>query len=298
MLRPARPDRKSRISLHEPIVIESMAKKKPTALDVFQHTPKTNCGECGLETCMAFSLQVAQGEKPPQDCPYIDAATADELASAIPEPIDVPDPRASLLAELKREIVNVDFADAAERLGGELHGDRLAIRCLGKLFEVNPEGGLHSDAHIHDWVHLPILQYVVHGEGKDPTGVWKNFNQLEGFRDRSLFFTHRCEKAFQEMADEHPDLFFDILDLFGEDFPPEDPTADRAVILYPLPKVPIVFCYWAPEDEFESKLTLLFDKATEVNLGGEGTYLLVQGIVEMFRKIIWRHVAASVAGTR
>jgi hypothetical protein len=267
-----------------------MTQTQLTAIDVFKRTPRTNCGECGLPNCMAFALQVVHGQKRPQDCPYLDAQTAQSVVAARPEP-SAPEPgrRESLLVALKNEILDLDLPSVATKLGGWMRGDRLVIRCLGKLFEIDPQGGLHSDAHVHNWIHMPLLQYVVHGEGKDLTGVWTAFRQLNGFREWNGFFSHRCEKPFHEMADRHTDLFFDLLGLFGKDFHLDGSTADRSFILYPLPKVPLVFCYWAPEEDFESKLTLLLDKATEANLGAEGTFLLVQGIVEMFTKIISRH---------
>ena len=33
-------------------------------LDIFKMSPKTHCKECGVPTCMAFCMQVAQGALP------------------------------------------------------------------------------------------------------------------------------------------------------------------------------------------------------------------------------------------
>ncbi len=270
-----------------------MATAQTTALDIFKHTPRTNCGECGVSNCMAFSLEVFRGERGPGDCPYLDADFAEGVAAAQPElPAEAPDRRQSLIEELMRDIRGIDFASVASKLDGERHGDRLAVRCLGKIFEVDPEGGLHSETHVHAWVHLPVLQYVVHADGQDPTGEWKIFRELGGFVEWDNFFQHRCEKSFREMADEDPELFFDTLGLFGHAPGPGVPSADRAVLLHPLPKVPMLVLYWDREGDFDSKLSLLFDRATEANLGAEGTYLLVQGMVEMLRKITLRHARA------
>jgi hypothetical protein len=272
-----------------------MVDKQARPLDIFKLTPRTNCGECGADGCMAFSLQVIAGQKRLEDCPYLNVDAAPDVAPAMPEPqAEQPGRRESILIALKKEMPNVDLAAVATKLGGTMKGDRLMIRCLGKPFEIDPEGGLHSEAHIHNWIHMPVLQYVVHGEGRDLTGIWTTFRQLNGFRDWNRFFNHRCEKAFYELAERYAELFFDLLGVFGTDIDIEDTDADRSIVLYPLPKVPIVFCYWAPEEGFESKLSLLFDKATEANLGAEGTYLLVQGIVEMFRKILARHAHQAV----
>jgi len=39
------------------------------ALDVFKLLPKTNCGQCGQPTCLAFAAAVAQAEKEIEECP-------------------------------------------------------------------------------------------------------------------------------------------------------------------------------------------------------------------------------------
>jgi len=39
------------------------------ALDVIKLLPRTNCGECGRRTCLAFAAAFAQGQAAPQDCP-------------------------------------------------------------------------------------------------------------------------------------------------------------------------------------------------------------------------------------
>ena len=42
---------------------------KVTALDIYKHLPRTNCGQCGYKTCLAFANAVTQGEADVEDCP-------------------------------------------------------------------------------------------------------------------------------------------------------------------------------------------------------------------------------------
>jgi hypothetical protein len=55
--------------------------------------------------------------------------------------------------------------------------------------------------------------------------------------------------------------------------------------------------YWCVEEEFESKLTLFFDRSAEVNLGAESIYLLTRGIVEMLTRIFSTHGLAPTGET-
>ncbi len=43
-----------------------------TYLDLLKILPKTNCKECGLESCLLFALKVFSREISPEKCPYLD----------------------------------------------------------------------------------------------------------------------------------------------------------------------------------------------------------------------------------
>ncbi|NYT10956.1 MAG: acetyl-CoA decarbonylase/synthase complex subunit gamma [Methanomassiliicoccales archaeon] len=57
----------------------------PTAIEIFKLLPKTNCGECGFPTCLAFAMQLANQKVKLDECPYVsDNAKASLEASAAP----------------------------------------------------------------------------------------------------------------------------------------------------------------------------------------------------------------------
>lgn len=41
---------------------------KPPALEIYKRLPRTNCRECGEQTCMAFAVSLWQGEAAPSQC--------------------------------------------------------------------------------------------------------------------------------------------------------------------------------------------------------------------------------------
>jgi ArsR family metal-binding transcriptional regulator len=41
---------------------------KPPALEIYKRLPRTNCRECGEQTCMAFAVSLWQGEAEPSRC--------------------------------------------------------------------------------------------------------------------------------------------------------------------------------------------------------------------------------------
>src|SRR3989304_5167316 len=58
-----------------------------TALDIYKILPKTNCGECGVPTCLAFAMQLATKKAGIDACPYASDDAKATLAGAAAPPI-------------------------------------------------------------------------------------------------------------------------------------------------------------------------------------------------------------------
>ncbi|MBI4278310.1 MAG: acetyl-CoA decarbonylase/synthase complex subunit gamma [Armatimonadetes bacterium] len=58
-----------------------------TALDIYKILPKTNCGECGFPTCLAFAMQLATKKAAIDACPYASDDAKATLAGAAAPPI-------------------------------------------------------------------------------------------------------------------------------------------------------------------------------------------------------------------
>ena len=56
-------------------------------LDIFKLSPKKNCKECGVPTCMAFCMKVAQGALPIEKCPYMSEEAIALLSEATAPPM-------------------------------------------------------------------------------------------------------------------------------------------------------------------------------------------------------------------
>ena len=58
-----------------------------TGLDIFKQLPKTNCGECGVPTCLAFAMKLAQKQASLDQCPHVSEEAKAALAGASAPPI-------------------------------------------------------------------------------------------------------------------------------------------------------------------------------------------------------------------
>jgi acetyl-CoA decarbonylase/synthase, CODH/ACS complex subunit gamma len=58
-----------------------------TGIQIFKLLPKTNCGECGVPTCLAFAMNLASGKAELDACPYVSEEAKEKLAEASAPPI-------------------------------------------------------------------------------------------------------------------------------------------------------------------------------------------------------------------
>jgi len=58
-----------------------------TGIEIFKLLPKTNCGKCGVPTCLAFAMQLAAGKADLNACPTVSEETKIKLSEASAPPI-------------------------------------------------------------------------------------------------------------------------------------------------------------------------------------------------------------------
>jgi acetyl-CoA decarbonylase/synthase complex subunit gamma len=58
-----------------------------TGIQIFKMLPKTNCGECGVPTCLAFAMNLAAGKAELSSCPYVSEEAKAMLSEAAAPPI-------------------------------------------------------------------------------------------------------------------------------------------------------------------------------------------------------------------
>ena len=58
-----------------------------TGLEIFKLLPKTNCKKCGMPTCLAFAMQLAQKRAKLESCPDVSEEAKEKLAAAAAPPM-------------------------------------------------------------------------------------------------------------------------------------------------------------------------------------------------------------------
>ncbi len=58
-----------------------------TAIEIFKHLPKKNCGKCNFPTCLAFAMQLANQKVKLSDCPFVSEEAKAKLEASSAPPI-------------------------------------------------------------------------------------------------------------------------------------------------------------------------------------------------------------------
>jgi acetyl-CoA decarbonylase/synthase complex subunit gamma len=58
-----------------------------TGIEIFKLLPKTNCGQCGVPTCLAFAMSLAAGKAELAKCPHVSEEAKSKLSEAAAPPI-------------------------------------------------------------------------------------------------------------------------------------------------------------------------------------------------------------------
>jgi len=263
------------------------------AMEIFKLPPGTNCRKCLVPTCLAFAVSAFKGDSSLRDCPYLDRTLLEQYEAHSPNWMTMEQGYQESLEPLKREVATIDFPSSAERLGASVSGDRLVINLLGRGFQVSPDGSVASACHVHAWVTVPLLNYIISCAGRALSGKWAPFRELRDGVSWGPLFEDQFEIPLKRIADSHTDLFEIMIQIFNGRPEPSPIGADISIALQLLPRLPILICYWKPEDGLESSLKVLVDTTAEENLNIESIFILCVGLMRMFAKIADSHDPTS-----
>jgi hypothetical protein len=267
--------------------------KPKNAFEIFQMLEKSNCGNCGAKTCLAFAGAVFLGQRRLEECPRLDPSVIERMSVDQGLSTTAEAEGLAYLEKLRAEVATIDLKAAARRIGAQYSENKLTLKVLGKNFSVDDRGNFYADIHVNPWIAVPFLNHILFGEGLMALGRWVSFRELKNGRERYPLFQKRCEQALLRVADVYTPLFDDMVHLFGGQQVRRQFASDISVVLHPLPRVPIMICYWQPSEGLSSSLNVFFDNTADKNLDIGAIFSLGVGLAQMFTKIALRHGAGG-----
>ena len=252
-------------------------------IEIYKKLPKTNCGKCGVTTCMAFAQMVKKTEATLSDCPFIDKDISDEGQTVtFPESFSN---YKQVSDELEKEAIRVDFREAAVATGGVYESnngrDVIRLKMINKLYELRKEGLFKDNDYCRDpWTKIIIYDYV-RRKGVSPlTGDWMTLGHFPDTASHVKAFQRNAEKKIAEaFKNDLPTLKQHCTGLGGEEAE-SSAKSDYFCSVALLPHVPVYISFWAADEEFGAECKLLFDSNAEDHIDIEYLASLLEMFVE------------------
>lgn len=256
-------------------------------IEIYKKLPRTNCGKCGVPTCMAFALKVKNAQLRLWDCPYIVREDVEPVSQKPPVTMDDNYERVS--NELEVEAGQVNFKEAALAIGGHFEvgksGEIIKVMMMNKPYEMRREGLFENDVPCHDsWSKIILYDYIRRMGCKPLTGDWVTLGYFPN--------TASHVKAFQRSAEEKVATIFNknlrglmarCKELGGVESQGKM-KADYICRIDLLPRIPLYVCFWEADEEFPASCKLFLDSSAEAYIDIEYLAYLVERFVEKFVK--------------
>ncbi len=256
--------------------------------------PKTNCGDCGHPTCLAFASMVVSEKLSLANCPHLTDEVVQKCSLELSE-------QYAAGKWLKRDMAQ-DALEWAKKRASSMEIESLPRRLGGKLIEINGESALllpyfrdaviitnekiakRNRTELTRWEQVFIYNHVAQGGSALPAGVWKGLIEFPNTVSKIKSMINHVEIPLVEHFKGKKDALLDAgRAIGGVDMTYEYKASDVALHFSPLPRVPVMVLFRDQEKEeyFEARVKLLFDTTITEHLDIESILFLSERLKEL-----------------
>lgn len=244
--------------------------KRLTPIHLYKLTPKTNCGQCGLDSCLAFATQVIVGQADLQACPFLEPAELEPFRIQLEEQhrsgIGVKrEGFEKALTFLRGELKKCDFPGIAPKLGGQmtqLDGQpALRLDYFGRpVLVTHEDASMESDESLNPYEKILIFNYIL-GSGAEPSGSWVGMETLPNSVSKVKSLISHCQEPLAKASTGRISILPEIASRWGTSVQLSEERVDFAAEFPVLPKLSIRVLWWDedPAEGFQAHTKYLFD---------------------------------------
>ena len=240
-------------------------------LELLKMLPRTNCGDCGYLTCMAFATHVLREGVVPSSCPHFEPQKLARVEEILKEQeaggvTAFPEHFVSAKKHVISKIQDYDLRELAPFLGAELvlreGKEFLLIPLLGRRYMVGKDEVDSLDDRDHDvWEHVLLYNYIAQACREPLQKIWVAMGELPGALAKQKSFEAGCEDRIAAAFSGRLEELKKVLLQLGSSSPPMETNAEFHAVFHPLPKIPFLLYFWDEDrdDGFPAKVKILFD---------------------------------------
>jgi len=267
-----------------------------TVLELFKTLPRTNCGDCGQATCLAFATQVIKEGEDLGRCPHLSEA-AQAMAGEVErqQAAGLGRRRESIaiaLEALQEKVAPLDFAGLAKGVGAG-YGEQNACPYVDldyfshRVRVFKDKVCYPEEARANPWDAILLYNYLASQGKGDSTGTWITFQTLPNSVSKTKTLKRLEGELAAHFAGKQQQLEKAAVLLKAEPVGIAE-DADLQLVFRPLPKVPVLLLFWEadPEEDFPAQVHFLFD-------GNVSDYLDLESLLFLVEQLSNRLMAAE-----
>ncbi len=256
--------------------------------------PKTNCGDCGFSTCLAFAGMVVSEKHPLKNCPHLDPVVVERCNVELNEQYragkwlkrDMAD---DALAWAKERLASMEIKDLPSRIGGclEVQGGEtvLVLPYFNSTVWITDGAITKGDgSDLTRWEQVLLYNHLAQGGSRMPTGQWKGLVEFPNTVSKIKSMVDKVEIPLIQAFKGRGEALRAAAEKYGAEEVPEDQhSADMALIFKALPKVPVMLMFTDQDldDGFPGSVKFLFDETIITHLDIESIMFLSERIKQM-----------------
>lgn len=266
-----------------------------SAIDIYQKLlPKTNCGDCGYRTCLAFASMVVSEKLPLENCPFIAPEKIKEARQELEKQYAEGkwtrrDMAHDALKWAKERAASMKIVDLPERIGGKLtdtsDGQALELPYFNGFIYIKPGSITKADgSSLTRWEQVFIYNHMAQGGASLPTGKWKGLVDFPNTVSKIKSMKNHVETPLIErFSGKTQELINNALSFGGKIISDDTINADAALLFKPLPRIPVMLLFWDenPNDGYGAEVKLLFDETVIDHLDIESIMFLSERIKQL-----------------
>ena len=263
-----------------------------------QLLPKTNCGECGFPTCIAFAGMVVSQKYPLKKCIYIPAPDLEraekELESQYKEGKWTQKDMAQEALVLARErTASMAFADIAQRIGGTLKNEIIHLPYFNGSIQIHRDKITHSSGrklsrNEQTFIHI----HMAMGSDAMPTGNLKSLKEFPNTVSKVESMKAHVEIPLTQAFENKLSILEKACrDTGGQDAGRRFDSPDLAFCFQVFPRVSVTLLFWDTSEEFGAEAKLLFDDTIPGHLDIESIMFLSEHLTQTLTQ--WGKTAAE-----
>ena len=266
-----------------------------SVVDIYRDLlPKTNCGECGFPTCLAFASMVVAEKLPLVNCPHIEPGKLESANQELESQYAAGkwtkrDMAADALQWAKERAASMRIRDLPARIGGRLlengEDDMLELPYFEDVIIIKPGEILKSDGEpLNRWEQVFIYNHMAQGGSCQPTGRWKGLVELPNTVSKIKSMKEQVEIHLIDRFMGHTEELIKAgKALGGTEIDDRDPRADVGLLFQPLPRIPVMLLFWDADSSegFDAEVKLLFDQTITEHLDIESIIFLSERLRQL-----------------